>query len=161
MLPPLFWSVRVPTLMAILWRSLFSEKRAAQPSQRGSLSIIIFRLDAMGDVVMTTSLLRELKHTFPKSHCTVVVQPNLRALLVTNPHIDEILTPPEVAAPRLPRRACTLAAAILLYWRRSARKALRCRYLTALGRGRTSGHFALCAYQRDQTCGLHRESDAA
>ncbi len=115
MLPPLFWSVRVPTLIAILWRSLFGEKGAAQPSQRGPLSIIIFRLDAMGDVVMTTSLFRELKRTFPRSHCTVVVQRNLRPLLVTNPHIDEILTPPEVTARRLPERACTLVSAILLY----------------------------------------------
>jgi lipopolysaccharide heptosyltransferase II len=117
MLPPLFLSVRVPTLLASLWRSLFSERPGDGLPQRGPLSIIIFRLDAMGDVVMTTPLFRELKRAFPKSHCTAVVQCAIRPLLVTNPHIDEILTPPRVRLPLVPRRAKELVAAILLYWR--------------------------------------------
>ena len=117
MLPPLFFSVRLPTLLARAWRSLFGEKPRAPLPHRARLSIIIFRLDAMGDVVMTTPLFRELKRAFPKSQCTAVVQSAFRPLLATNPHIDEILTPPKVAVPYLPRRARTLAAALLLYWR--------------------------------------------
>ena len=117
MLPPLFLSVRVPTLLARIWRSLFAENSKSELPHRARLSIIIFRLDAMGDVVMTTPLFRELKRAFPKSHCTVVVQNAYRPLLVTNPHIDEILTPPEVKAAYLPRRAQRLLAAMLLYWR--------------------------------------------
>src|SRR5208337_5391884 len=111
MLPPLFLSVRVPTLLARLWRTLFGEKSNAGVPRRGRLSIIIFRLDAMGDVVMTTPLFRELKRAFPKSHCTVVVQSAFRPLLATNPYIDEILTPPKVKWAYLPRRAQTLVAA--------------------------------------------------
>ena len=117
MLPPLFFSVRLPTLLAAAWRSLFGENYSSPLPHRARLSIIVFRLDAMGDVVMTTPLFRELKRAFPKSHCTVVVQGAFRPLLVTNPHIDEILTPPKVKAPYLPRRARTLAAALLLYAR--------------------------------------------
>jgi len=118
MLPPLFLSVRVPTLLARLWRSLFGEKPGSGLPRRGRLSIIIFRLDAMGDVAMTTPLFRELKRAYPKSHCTAVVQHAFRPLLVTNPHIDEILTLPELpAAAYLPRRAKQLIAALLLYWR--------------------------------------------
>ncbi len=117
MLPPLFFSVRLPTLLARAWRSLFGGKSSSQLPHRARLSIIIFRLDAMGDVVMTTPLFRELKRAFPKSHCTVVVQSAFRPLLATNPHIDEILAPPKVTAAYLPRRARTLAAALLLYWR--------------------------------------------
>ena len=117
MLPPLFLSVRVPTLLARLWRTLFGEKSNAGVPRRGRLSIIIFRLDAMGDVVMTTPLFRELKRAFPNSHCTVVVQNAYRPLLVTNPHIDEILALPEVRAVCLPRRARKLLAAMLLHWR--------------------------------------------
>ncbi len=117
MLPPLFLSVRVPTLLARFWRAHFGEKPRSGLPRRGTLSIIIFRLDAMGDVVMTTPLFRELKRAYPKSHCTVVVQHAFRPLLVTNPHIDEIFTLPELRAAYLPRRAKKLVAALLLYWR--------------------------------------------
>jgi heptosyltransferase III len=116
MLPPLLFSVRLPTLLARAWRSLLPE----QPSvglPRRRLHIIIFRLDAMGDVVMTTPLFRELKRRHPNSHCTAVVQHDFRSLLVTNPFLDEILTLPVVAAGWLPRRAEKLLAALLLYWR--------------------------------------------
>ena len=122
MLPPLFLSVRVPTHLARLWRSYFGEKSKSGLPRRGRLSIIIFRLDAMGDVVMTTPLFRELKRAFPNSHCTVVVQNAYRPLLITNPHIDEILAVPEVRAAYLPRRARKLLAAMLLYWRHLRRR---------------------------------------
>src|SRR5271169_2317584 len=117
MLPPLFLSVRVPTLLANLWRPLVGEKCGAELPHRGPLSIIVFRLDSMGDVVMTTPLFRELKRAFPKSHCTVVVRRAFRPLLATNPHIAEILTPPKVGLDFLPRRVKDLLAAWLLYWR--------------------------------------------
>jgi len=122
MLPPLFLSVRVPTLLARLWRALFFEKLSSGLRRRGRRSIIIFRLDAMGDVVMTTPFFRELRHAYPKSHCTVVVQHAFRPLLVTNPYVDEILTLPKVRAAYLPRRARKLAAAMLLYWRHLRKK---------------------------------------
>jgi len=46
-----------------------------------------------------------------------VAQNAYRPLLVTNPHIDEILAMPEVRAACLPARAEKLLAAMLLYWR--------------------------------------------
>jgi heptosyltransferase-2 len=116
MLPPLFLSVRAPTLLVSLWRSLMSEKFEGGVLDGSPRSFIIFRLDAMGDVVMTTPLFRELKRAFPKSHCTVVVRRALRPLLVTNPYIDEILTPPKVRLPFVPRRSRALLAAWMLYW---------------------------------------------
>lgn len=117
MLPPLFLTVRLPTLLAIAWRSLVTKRHGIRLPTRGRLSIIIFRLDAMGDVVMTTPLLRELRRAYPNSHCTVVVQNAFRPLLVTNPHTDEILSLPEITAGWLPVRAKQLLAAWLLYWR--------------------------------------------
>ena len=66
MLPPLFLSVRVPTLLARAWRALLREKPSSESPRRGRLSIIIFRLDAMGDVVMTTPLFRELKRSLSR-----------------------------------------------------------------------------------------------
>ncbi len=117
MLPPLLFSVRVPTLLARAWHALFFEKSNSPLPRRGRLRIIIFRLDAMGDVVMTTPLFRELKRTYPASHCTVVVQHGFRPLLVTNPYLDEIRTLPEIATAWLPRRSKKLLAAVLFYWR--------------------------------------------
>jgi ADP-heptose:LPS heptosyltransferase len=117
MLPPLLFSVRVPTLLAKAWRALLPHQPCSTLPRRGRLRIIIFRLDAMGDVVMTTPFFRELKRNFPNSRCTVTVQHAFRPLLVTNPFLDEILTLPEITADWLPRRAKNLLAALLFYWR--------------------------------------------
>ena len=116
MLAPLFCSVRMPTLLASLWRARCAEAPTSGASRHGRISIIIFRLDALGDVVMTTPLFRELKRAFPKSRCTVVVRNAFRPLLLANPHIDEILAPPELKVAWLPRRAKQLLSALLLHW---------------------------------------------
>jgi heptosyltransferase-2 len=116
MLPRLFFSVRIPTLLALFWQKLLAEKSGLRWPHRGPMSIIIFRLDAMGDVVMTTPLFRELKRAFPTSRCTVVVRSAFRPLLVTNPHIDEILTLPGAKLSHLPQRVRHLFSAMLLYW---------------------------------------------
>jgi len=116
MLPPLFFSVRIPTLLAQVWRSLFMKDCDDDLSGCAATSFIIFRLDAMGDVVMTTPLFRELKRAFPGSRCAVVVQQRSRPLLVTNSYIDEILSPPRVNLKCFPQRVNALLAAWLLYW---------------------------------------------
>jgi ADP-heptose:LPS heptosyltransferase len=78
-------------------------------------SYIVFRLDALGDVVLTTPLFRALKLSRPKSRLTVVVQAQYKSLLATNPHIDEILPLPQARPLWLPKRLQRLIAAILLY----------------------------------------------
>jgi heptosyltransferase-2 len=115
MLPPLFFSVRLPTLLAILWRTYFQRDSVVGMSHKGPLSIVIFRLDSLGDVVLTTPLFRELKKAYPKSRCTVVVQEAYRPLLVTNPLIDEVLSLPDIKPPWLPLGAKRLLSAVLLY----------------------------------------------
>ena len=115
MLPPLFFSVRIPTLLAIFWRTYLQRDCVAGSSRSEPLSILIFRLDSMGDVVLTTPLFRELKKAFPKSRCTVVVQDAYRSLLVTNPHIDEVLSLPDIKSAWLPGGVKRLLAALRLY----------------------------------------------
>lgn len=117
MLPPLFFSVRIPTLLAIFWRSYIYRGRTNAVQQKAPLSFIIFRLDSLGDVVMTTPMFRALKQAHPKSRCTVVVQGCYKSLLVTNPNVDEILTLPKLELEWLPRRVKRLVAALLLYRR--------------------------------------------
>ncbi len=133
MLPSLFFSVRLPTLLAMFWRShIACGPRTAKRQNAGPprtpqtrpverklpLSFIIFRLDSLGDVVMTTPLFRELKRAHPESHCTVVVQGAYKSLLVTNPQIDEVLTLPRIEPAWLPQGAKRLLSAALFYWTR-------------------------------------------
>ncbi|HKD86719.1 MAG TPA: glycosyltransferase family 9 protein [Terriglobales bacterium] len=113
---PLCFSVRLPTLLAMFWRAHINREQASDLLRKGGPSFIIFRLDALGDVVMTTPLFRALKKAYPDSRCTVVVRNCYKSLLVTNPHIDEILTLPVIRPAWLPQRLRGLLAAALLYW---------------------------------------------
>ena len=116
--PPLFFSVRLPTLLAMFWRSHVGSRPIAGVSQKEPRAFIVFRLDSLGDVVMTTPLFRALKKAHPGSRCTVVVQECYKPLLVTNPHIDEILTLPKVRPVWLPQGMRRLLSATVLYWTR-------------------------------------------
>ena len=107
--------LRIPTLLAIFWRKHIRAQWSGMASPKQPVSFIIFRLDSLGDVVLTTPLFRALKTAFPKSRCTAVVQAPYRSLLATNPHIDEILTLPRVGPAWLPRGVQQLLAALSLY----------------------------------------------
>lgn len=115
LLPPWFFSVRLSTLLAIWWRRRVSPPIAGV-AQKGPLSFIVFRLDPLGDVVMTTPLFRALKSASPKARCTVVVQRGYKSLLATNPYVDEILTLPHIRPVWLPLGWRRLLAAVLFYW---------------------------------------------
>jgi ADP-heptose:LPS heptosyltransferase len=110
---PLLFSVRIPTLLAIFWRK-WSARRAAAPEN--PRSIIVFRLDQLGDVVLTTPLFRELKRMYPNARCAVVVQAAYEAILTTNRNVDEILPMHQVNLGWLPARARRLASALWFYW---------------------------------------------
>ena len=118
MLPPLFLSVRVPTKLAIFWRAHLAPATWIGSPRREGLSLLVIRLDGLGDLVLTTPLFRELKRAFPGSFCTVVVQEAFRPLLVTNPNIDEIIGLRPLQAAWLPARLRTLLSVLLLYWGR-------------------------------------------
>jgi ADP-heptose:LPS heptosyltransferase len=115
-LTPLFWSVRLPTLLALSWRKHVGQPGGAGVERKGPLSLIVFRLDAMGDVVMTTPLFRALKTAHPRSRITAVVQSSYKSLLATNPDVDEILTLPTIKPEWLPLGMRRLMAATLFYW---------------------------------------------
>ena len=112
---PLLFSVRVPTLLAIFWRKHLARRLESAANPR---SLIVFRLDQLGDVVLTTPLFRELKRMYPKARCTVVIQPAYRAILTTNHDIDEILPLREIEARWLPARVRRLASVLWFYWTR-------------------------------------------
>ena len=57
------------------------------PMRSGSV-----RVDEIGDVVLTTPFLRELRRNVPMAHITLVVKPGVANLVQTSPHVDQILT---------------------------------------------------------------------
>ena len=77
-------------------------------------SILLIRLDELGDLVLTTPLIRELRRSFPDAWITLVVQPKLFNLVEPCPYLNEILTfdsdpPKPFRRLRLHRHALQLA----------------------------------------------------
>jgi heptosyltransferase-2 len=58
------------------------------------VSIIIFRLDGIGDVVLSSAMLRELRRLYPTAHITLVVSSSSRSLVEHCPYVDEVLDKP-------------------------------------------------------------------
>jgi len=61
--------------------------------------ILVLRLDGIGDVVLTSPFLRQLRRAAPNAKITLVVQPFVRNLVDRCPYVDEVL----VFNPRAPR----------------------------------------------------------
>jgi len=53
--------------------------------------ILVVRTDRVGDVVLSTPLIRALRHTFPEAHLAALVRPYTRDILLHNPHLNDIL----------------------------------------------------------------------
>jgi len=54
--------------------------------------VLVVRLDQIGDVVMTTPLLRELRRNLPDAWITLVVKPAVYNLVELCPYVNELLT---------------------------------------------------------------------
>jgi heptosyltransferase-2 len=92
--------------------------RAGRKTTSAALdSFIIFRLDALGDLVLTTPLFRELKRAYPDARITAVVQQAHRSILETNPYIDELLSIPSVPNSRRSKHLRYLINMLQFYWR--------------------------------------------
>lgn len=56
------------------------------------MNILIIRLSAIGDIVMSSPIAATIKQTYPNAKITWLIQPENKALLVENPNIDQIIT---------------------------------------------------------------------
>lgn len=54
--------------------------------------ILVFMLDAIGDMVMTTSFLRELRRNYTNAEITLVVKPAIYNLVEFCPYVNHVLT---------------------------------------------------------------------
>lgn len=75
---PFFW------LLGMRWK-----KRAI--NLRKVKRVLVVRLDEIGDVVMTSSFLRELRRNLPDAWITLVVKPAVHNLVELCPYVNEVL----------------------------------------------------------------------
>lgn len=59
---------------------------------RSPKRILVVRTDRIGDVVLSTPLIRALRRSFPAAYIAALVQPYAKDLLLGNPHLNAILT---------------------------------------------------------------------
>ncbi|MEQ1860247.1 MAG: glycosyltransferase family 9 protein [Chthoniobacteraceae bacterium] len=129
-----FWRVlarairpgRVRKIGEVLFR-VRGFRRDSEMSLNAARSILVVRLDRLGDMVLTSGFLRELRRNAPHAHITLLVQPPSRALVTACPHIDEVIAWPPDASDRWdPDDA---KASVVRVWRvlRLAARSLWCR----------------------------------
>jgi heptosyltransferase-3 len=67
-------------------------RRAAEPfTWPGARAIFVIKLDEIGDFVLATPFLRELRRNAPQARITLIVKPAVINLAETCPHVDRIL----------------------------------------------------------------------
>ena len=74
----------------------FQSSKMAKSQNNSSLSqmgnVLLIRLDEIGDLVLTTPLLRELRRNTPHAWITLVVKPAVHNLVELCPYVNEVLT---------------------------------------------------------------------
>jgi len=55
-------------------------------------TILLVRFSSIGDVLLTTPLIRAMRRTWPASRITFLVKETFAPLLKDNPHLDEVIT---------------------------------------------------------------------
>ena len=71
----------------------FATENFRAPIHRGGVvNILILRLDAVGDFVLTSAAIRELRANYPAAHITLVVRKIIYPLAEFCPYVNEILT---------------------------------------------------------------------
>lgn len=53
--------------------------------------ILVVRTDRIGDVVLSTPVLKALRENYPQSHIAIMVSPQARELLEDNPYLNEVI----------------------------------------------------------------------
>jgi heptosyltransferase-2 len=76
-----------------LWFKLTGRRDEDQQLDPGQVqNVLIVRLDDIGDMVLTSPMLRELRTAMPDAWITLVVKPSVKDLIERCPYVDQILT---------------------------------------------------------------------
>lgn len=86
-----------PAALQLLGGRVYAGRKAGSDAQ-ASLSfweaqrVLVIRLDEIGDVVLTTPLLRELRRNLPRAWITLVVKKQVYNLVANCPYVNEVLS---------------------------------------------------------------------
>ncbi len=83
--------VAFPPLFGSYFRLRRRPRRRPEPDERRPRSVLVVQLADLGDVVLTSPFLRELRRFLPGSRIVLVVHPGMSAFVENCPYIDEIL----------------------------------------------------------------------
>lgn len=85
-----FWDERRYMASSALVTWLFRSKRRAQTVH--PTSILVIKMDEIGDMVLSTFVYEQLKRDFPAATVTVLCKPFARPIIENNPYVDHIIT---------------------------------------------------------------------
>jgi ADP-heptose:LPS heptosyltransferase len=71
---------------------LIGTKNAVNFDIKNSKNVLFFRYDRIGDMVITTSVFRELKLAYPHIQITILASKINQEVLINNPYVDHIVT---------------------------------------------------------------------
>jgi len=108
---------RISFISLGVWIGRVAFPRRTAKGKQPPANILVIRLDAMGDLIMTEPIFRELKLRFPATRITAVVQERNRGILEANPNVDRILHPPSPPKSRFLQQVHCELSVLRLYWR--------------------------------------------
>ncbi len=73
-------------------RAAENGKNSARQLQVDDHSILVIRFSSIGDILLTTPVLRALRQKWPKGRISFLTKERFAPLLQGNPHVDELLT---------------------------------------------------------------------
>src|SRR5919197_3518372 len=91
-----------------------------EPTWSAARPVLCVRLDALGDVLMTTPALRALKHSHPSRRLTLLTSAGGAAVAPLVPEVDEVITydPPWMKATAARKNSAAEYAMAECLWRR-------------------------------------------
>lgn len=78
-------------LRTALLRILFKHKSPDNRARKTIVSILIIRLDRIGDMVVSTPAIKVLKQLFPQSKISILLRPKIASLAKLIPEIEEVI----------------------------------------------------------------------
>ena len=70
---------------------MFCQQGFRDGYSKGQQHILLIRLDAMGDMVLTTGFVREVRRNYPGAYLTLLVSPAIYPLVKRCPYVNQIL----------------------------------------------------------------------
>src|ERR1700738_2143137 len=74
------------------WMLPGARETALPPATNAEYRVLVIRYERIGDMIMATSLIRNIARTLPGGKVDVLATPTTAAVLEGNPYVDKVLT---------------------------------------------------------------------